>query len=390
MGINGVKLTERIVSPLYAACMVLMLAVIVPCQTSQPSGYDALAADVSADSGVKAIAAATSKAKRQFETTQRSLKNDPEKLARVYIEFAEFRVRMLRLLIERRAKHLATNDDAQEFYDLYYDSGAQIENLLTKAVDLYEKDLKTQSAELGAAKFRLAWLIENFQPRSFSPSSFASKQKLVIKEQELYRQALEIQEKYLGRANADSLVTRLLLANSYFKAANFESAVPLLEDYIAIVSDADGNNSLALVPALKSLISFSDAVGDVNTETKLVSRLAQIDPKIPGDDRSYLVLTGRAVASTSGKNETRGAMNVGTGVDGSSVTIAGKASIASGLPVVVEVDENGVVTRADAQSQDPKLKKKIDQTVLSWKFRPLIYREKPSPIRGIIYYWVMQ
>jgi hypothetical protein len=52
--------------------------------------------------------------------------------------------------------------------------------------------------------------------------------------------------------------------------------------------------------------------------------------------------------------------------------------------VIIDVDEEGKVTSANAQYEDEDMKARLEKLAMELTFRPLIYKGKPTAMRGVI------
>lgn len=269
-----------------------------------------------------------------------------------------------------------------------------------------------KSPELSRTAVTLAQMLQ----KTFSRDSSAKKRAAFLREQSdratsLYIKALEI-ERALSATSPDTLTITIFLADRYMRSAAFELALPLYEEYLKGVEESEGKDSAARPRALIELAKISEAAGDITRLDALKKELASLSitynegvdlsPRAnpeskgvidPGGSLKYHIDEGVTVRDRAG-NMSPKAVETRLGPTQQIFRRTPTSSISSakfsgGYPVLVTIDMQGNVVKAEPELEDSP-KDQLISLVEKWKFRPLIYKGRPSAMKGIVYCWIVR
>lgn len=369
-------------------------------QNSQSNSFKFLSDQISVSSTLKEIEQTTAQAKKHFENIEKNIGADQKNQADLSLDFAAFRKTVYLILDEKRKNKPNGKDERADSFVKYHANAVQMQNLLQKAIKIYEVDLKTENIELGIAKFHLAWLTDNYTPETFGPISMAKSLETAKQSQNLYSQSLVIQKKFFKEDDESVLLTSYLLANSYLKTADFENAALILEKYIAGIERKYGKKSELLIPALEPYSEILKAIGSESKATT-VSQQMSVIKNSPAEQSEMLLFLSPRIKSLDykGLNPKSGSVvleirykipSFSNGVSKfpiSSASIQSGANIVNAFPVIVTVDEKGKVIEAKVNTDSDSLNNKIERTVREWEFKPLTFNGQPKSLRGYVYYY---
>jgi hypothetical protein len=286
-------------------------------------------------------------------------------------------------------------------------------------IDIYERQLKTDSVHLATAKFELARYYQEYQ----FPLTETEK---------LYLSAISIREKLLGKNNDATLAAISYLADYYLKNAEFEKASVRFED--CIVRAEESNNKVKLATGLRGKAQILNIVGEKEEFETTLKKLADLSASLPkleeinliGRTKSknsagteYVIITGRISTGVPANSDLINQPHISdvvqrtdprTGTvsyydprpinrDSSTATdiiqTQGRSTIVNynnkTLTIVlkISIDENGKVVNVIPPNfgDFEKLKKTVVEKVMKMKFNPIIYAGKPRKINGYIHFY---
>ena len=271
------------------------------------------------------------------------------------------------------------------------------EKLFNAILSVYKNEIKTDTVHLASVKRAFASFLNQYDQRN-------------PRIEQLYSEAMTSYAAILGEKNENNLFTIFELSRYYFDNGRIEESIPLFEKYIQIVEKNYGKESKYLVPVLRY---YTVILLTIDSEDEAKKRAAQIsgitgedeplDDKIldissrspdsritirlgylrnsPGRNLPPETLFGKSLSPET-LNEAR--LQKTDGI--LSVDKSYKDIIYTENSVKVLVDENGKVLEAKSMSDDDKYAKKVENAVLKWKFKPIIYQGKPRRLRGVVLY----
>jgi len=291
-----------------------------------------------------------------------------------------------------------------------------------RAKELYsEADDKCSQADKTTgkflfAKFANAWLEDNTQ--TVRPSSKEQMLNLDESAGRVFADFDSLLTAYRDGTDKSWIDINLLLysyANSLLKQAQIERAEPLLTECLKLASAKYGENSVALLPVLRLLSGIAYTAEDQTLFKGYQERIEKItvgsgtDARIVFDLRTRaepdsiealfperpIVVFGRAdeVAGRTNRplpDDHVGDLPAPAGQRNfSSAVIAMTASTSRRVKILITVSDTGNVVDADLpKTQDERSDANLKQTVMSLKFRPLIYNGHPTAMKGYIYLYV--
>jgi len=256
---------------------------------------------------------------------------------------------------ERRGEILGTK---RRFY-------VTIPALFEEALDIYEKKLKARNLSLAEAKFQYAFYITRYQGE-YPRRTYETK-----KVENLLKDAVEIRKDLLGKDDDLTLFSLITLANFYQDDAVFEKSIALYDIYIRDVNEKHGKKSMYLVPALRQLARFFVAIDNQTEARKIVDQITEITGMKEAFPAQKLDLSLRNKKDVEAKL----VLNL---------PITKYLKKGKWLLVNVEIDEKGRVAKVNSENPNQKdifkkdVKEKADKEVKKWKFKPFIYKGKPT------------
>ncbi len=395
-------------------------------EVSSQNEFQSLLAQLSANSTLDELDEAISKATSIFKDEKKEAGKNQRKLADVTIEFISFR-KKVSLMLKEKTENLGSFDIKNaDFYkkrDNLSANTGEIVKLYEEVIELYQSNLNWEDIRLAEIKFELALLLNIYEPLVADINTPSGKRLLTWKEkrerlsksQDLFSQALIIQEKLLPVNDIATLITNLFLAVAYLQSADFEKSLPLIEKYISGIETKYGKKTESLLPALRIHTVIMLLIGNNNSATEISKQIFEITGKEENLANNLLFLTPRTKTfkykgitgedrievldiQSYARVNANGNLPTPAGIisRGGSVNLISVDSIVipfmdgniKGLTkVIIVIDENGKVIEAEPQTKDQKSKKKIEKDVLSWEFRPFNYNNERKKMKGIVYFF---
>ncbi len=254
----------------------------------------------------------------------------------------------------------------------------------------------TDPATVAALKFEYGLLLEKtYAPnRPYSDPDFFVRRRAMAREE--FSSALELVRGVVPRH--DPFVTALTfrLAQAHYENANFEEALALIETNIDSIEKEFGANSEYLLGSLFLYRNILAIVGDARAVENITQRL-KLDHGSE-EEISAALLTGRATSKKfPGLLEKSGSLVVGISPefrdyspskpsDGGVALVTGR--LATGVPILIVVDEQGNVTEATVPEGYSNAEKEILKHIKKWTFRPLNYKGSRVKMSGFVFFWV--
>lgn len=267
----------------------------------------------------------------------------------------------------------------------------EAEALFRQALQLNETQGKEKTAQTADLKKDLASLIDNHPSGA---KTIAASRARIDEAEKLYLESIATNEQTRGAVAAETLRVVLDTGDFYFKYVNFEKALPLYERYLdnyeKVSTILPTEVVRALRPYAKILITtFQDQAA---TETlKEIETITQRPEERPAADLNLHLRSKDSVAFAfpviqQFNKESEDFRN--------RVKLEGRTPTndRSGMPrmvfvpVKVEVDENGKISKAVADTNDKDLRAKAEAEVLKWTVRPFSYDGTARKMRGIMTY----
>jgi hypothetical protein len=276
---------------------------------------------------------------------------------------------------------------------LYSSNAERLKSDLEKWIGQLQSSADTRP-ELVRAKVELGQLYEAYETQVGSRGLDDQLEKLA-RAQVLYADALATENHRNKEVSPDSLAIMLFLAESYMRSADFEKALPVYEDYVHGITRLDGTKSLSRLRALSAIARIVEAAGDESRHAAIKSELKAHGISL--EDKLDLSL--RADPKNKRGEKPVGSLHIEFANEinpsrpgGHLVSLEPKARITgtffSSIPTVVSVDPAGDVVAIQVISDDAKIKKSVESFVRNWKFRPLVYKGVPGPMKGMVYCWI--
>lgn len=377
------------------------------------SEYDDLSQQLSSELTTKGLSKITAKAKDIFKTNKKQFKNDKAKLANTILNFALFRKQLFQTLKKKTIDSKFARDEILAHLRFSKENAAKMEILFEQSIENYGRIPRIENDQLATAKFELANYLDssNIQGKDFynAKKQFERANKI----QELYLGAYTLWKNLRNKNDELVLVVGFHLANSYLRTSDFEKALPHYEIYIEGVTEKFGQKSEDLLPALRISAVIWNMLGREDLVGKLSKQISNITNKEEDFGKVLLSLNQRAksfkykglkqtfskltisitpriiIDRNDPSNKTRTNAGLNRTIDSLgyyrtfSMPYFKEAKV---IRTVIEVDIEGKVVYVNAETDDLKLKNKVEQQVRKWEFTPFIYKEKPMKIKGLVNY----
>lgn len=359
------------------------------------------------------------KAEDIYSKDKKRFRNDPEALAKANLDFGIFRKNIKESLLKRLFTPGNSDDELRIFHKIHGKNNKEILNLLGKAIEIYEQELRAENLHLATAKFELAQFYEKYNPPAKGSSGWEAHLKKLSEIQELYSQSLALREKMLEKNDDLILINTYYLANSYLQSADFEKALPYYEKYILEVQEKYGKKSVDLLPALRSSAAIWRMIGRDEIVEKISGQISEITNEKEDLSQEFLPLSARsksfkynginnilgqfssskpygitgdgrvAAADIDSTNSIRGRPQSQT-PNFSFIVPGGNSKFkpAKVIKTFITIDTEGNVSDAAAETDDSDIKEKVEKEVKKWEFKPFVYKGKMLEMKGVIYYFL--
>lgn len=289
------------------------------------------------------------------------------------------------------------------------------EGRLLKELELRLAELETtapESPETSRTAVMLAQLLDEVRGVEDTAEKRAAAAKTrSSRVKALYEKALSIETK-LEQNSPNSLTLKVLLAEKYMDSAEFEEALPLFEDYLKGVELREGKNSGARLRGLYNLAQIVALARDFERLEPLKNELSLLgityeqtmpinlraQPNNKGaDDRGGMIRleqsSGLLLSASRPDTIKPHTEKVVLGykdriVRANPRVTVRSSSTSNGHPALVSVDAEGNVTDVEVLLPESP-REKVIALVKKWTFRPLVYKGARTPMKGLVYCWIV-
>lgn len=267
------------------------------------------------------------------------------------------------------------------------------ETLFRQALEINEKSGNGQMAQTADIKRDLAWIITN---HSGSGAKTLEKARGRIDEAEkLLLDSISINEQARGKDADETLLVALDAGDFYFKYVNFEKALPFYERFIDVYGQKHGAEDSNSVRALRPYAQILFATMQNRESSDVIKKIEALTKKSEPMPRGEIDLHLRSKDSVAysapiiiEQNERAEKYRAKMKAEGRTLN-AGDISAMPRLinvPVKIEIDETGKITKALALSGNDQLRAEAESVVSKWTVRPFSYNGVPRKMRGILFY----
>ena len=267
------------------------------------------------------------------------------------------------------------------------------ELLFRQALELGEKSGNGRTAQTADIKRDLAWIISN---HTYSGTKTVEKSRSRIDEAEaLLLDSIALSEQTRGKDADETLFDALDAGDFYYKYVNFEKALPFYERFIQIFEQKHGTKQPDLVRALRPYANILFTTLQEQESAAAVKRIEEITQKpeaMPKGEIDLYLRSKDAVAYSAPiiteMNEKAEIFRNKLKAEGKTLNTGDISSMprAVTVPVKIEIDETGKITKATAVTDDGKLRAEAEATVSKWIVRPFSYDGTSRKMRGILIY----
>lgn len=267
------------------------------------------------------------------------------------------------------------------------------ERLFREALALNENFGRAQTAQTADIKKDLAWLVSN---HTYSGVKTVEKSRGRIDEAEkLLLDSIALSEQIRGKDADETLFAALDAGDFYYKYVNFEKALAFYEKFLQAYERKHGANHPDLARALRPYASILFITMQEQESAAVVKRIEAItqnkEPK-PKDEINLHLRSKDSVAYSAPIimeiNEKADIFRSKLKAEGRTLNAGNISSMPRSVvvPVKVEIDETGKITRAAAETENDKLKAEAESVVAKWTVRPFSYNGTARKMRGILIY----
>jgi tetratricopeptide (TPR) repeat protein len=267
------------------------------------------------------------------------------------------------------------------------------ELLFREVLEINEKNGKGQTAQTADIKKDLAWVVSN---HTYSGKKTVDKSRSRIDEAEkLLLDSIALSEQTRGKDADETLFAVLDAGDFYYKYVNFEKALPFYERFIQTSEQKHGSNYPDLVVALRPYASILFTTFQEQEAAAVVKRIKSITNKkepIPKGEINLHLRSKDAVAYSAPiimeQNEKAENFRNKLKSEGRTLNTANISAMPRLLmiPVEIEIDETGKITKAVAKTNNDKLGTEAEAVVSKWTVRPFSYNGTVRKMRGVLYY----
>jgi tetratricopeptide (TPR) repeat protein len=267
------------------------------------------------------------------------------------------------------------------------------EILFREALELNEKSGKEKTAQTADIKRDLAWMVSN---HTYSGQKTVEKSRGRIDEAEkLLLDSIALSEQTRGKDADETLFAVLDAGDLYYKYVNFEKAQSFYERFIKAYEQKHRPNHPDLVRALRPYANILfTTLQDLESDA-VVKRIESITNKkepMPKGEINLHLRSKDSVAYSApiimemnekAENFRNRLKAEGKTLNTGNITSMPRNSV---VPVEIEIDETGKVTKAAAKTDNDKLRAEAESVVSKWSVRPFSYNGTARKMRGILLY----
>ena len=362
---------------------------------------------ITTDVGLEQIKDALKSAEKRSEPLLGKRNAASELSARSHLELGMLRKHALVVLQKKITEFkIPAKDELSALIPFFHANAQKTRMCFENAIRILESNLKTENPDLVSAKFELGALTESYDPKLLEPLNLREKRKRLENAQELYEQAILINERIHPKTSKIGQAIRSRLARSYAEAAEFEKALPHFRRLIDEITKNEAGPSPDLLPILNVTSAIALLTGEQALANTIAKQISLITKNVPDLSNFYFDLTLRADLTNQGINEPpfvkrlsrplveyrlehdpKSLSSTRTIVRSENLLVSSPIQ-GRGFPVIVTVETDGTVIDADCQTENDVTNKKVEKIVRRWKFRPFIYNGTAKRIKGLVYFWV--
>jgi tetratricopeptide (TPR) repeat protein len=319
--------------------------------------------------------------------------NDSASYADALIFLARLKRDYFLSLRDKLSGHHVAPDEIKAVSETSAQMASEAEALFRQALQLNETSGREQTAQTADLKRDLAWLIYHY-PLPGTKTIEQSRAR-IDEAEKLFQDSIALNDQVRGKDADETLFDALDVGDFYFHYANFEKALPFYERFIQTYEQKHGTNHPDLVRALLPYAHILFTTFQDQEATAVANRIETIKPQKENGINLYLNLNlrskdavahGAAVSERFNKlMEILRAKRTAEGYQPNQ-GLYNEVPRIIGIPVKVEVDENGKVTKAVAETKDANLKAKAEAEVSKWTVRPFSDNGTKRKMRGILSY----
>jgi tetratricopeptide (TPR) repeat protein len=338
---------------------------------------------------VEAIKAAESLVKLEKDST------DSASYVNALINLARIKRDYFVSLQNRLISIRATSAERREIGEATAKNANEAEALFREALQLNEASGKEQTAQTADLKRDLAWLVYHHAP---SDTNTIEKSRARIDEAEkLFLDAIALNEQVRGKDADETLFVALDAGDFYYHYVNFEKALPFYERFIQTYEQKHGPNQPELVRALRPHASILATTFQDQEASAVIDRIVKITQQKEAVPNGNLNLHLRSKDSVAFSATVIQRFNREMDDYRYKRELVAERSPSKPdsypapprmiiVPVKVEIDENGKVIKAVAETNDAGLRAKAETEVSKWSVRPFSYNGTTRKMRGILSY----
>ncbi len=252
--------------------------------------------------------------------------------------------------------------------------GDDAEATYREAIALNEKMGETDTQVHADLETDLGWMLIH---HTYSGEKTVDKSRERIDEAEkLLLASIALNEQISGKDSGQTLAVALDAGDFYYKYVNFEKALPYYERFIETDTQKNGANHPDLVRALRPYAAILQTTQQDQKAADAIKKIESVTRKpesAPKAELDFQLRSKDAVAYSS-------TLYSGQGKNSSA------PSKLIRVPVKIEVDENGKITNATAQTGNKKLAAEAEAVVSKWIVRPFLYQGTARKMRGVLIY----
>lgn len=296
-------------------------------------------------------------------------------------------------LRNKLASNQLSGFEAREISEKANNNADDAELHFREALEINEKNGRGQTAQTADIKRDLAWLVSN---HTYSGRKTVDKSRSRIDEAEkLLLDSIILNEQIRGKDANETLFAVLDAGDFYYKYVNFEKALSFYERFIQTYEQKHGANHADLVNALQSVASILFTTFQEQESAAVVKRIESITNKkepMPKGEINLHLRSRDSVAYSAPiimeQNEKAENFRNKLKTEGRTLNTGNISSMPRLIivPVEIEVDETGKITKAVAKSDNDKLRTEAQATVSKWIVRPFTYNGTTRKMRGILNY----
>jgi tetratricopeptide (TPR) repeat protein len=267
------------------------------------------------------------------------------------------------------------------------------ERLFREALEINGKNGNGQTAQTADIMKDLAWLISN---HTYSGTKTVDKSRSRIDEAEkLLLDSIALSEQTRGKGADETIFIVLDAGDFYFKYVNFEKALSFYERFIYAYEQKHGPNRPELVGVLRSYANILFTTLQEPESAAVVKRIESITKKNEPMPKAGIDLHLRSKDSVAYSAPIIMEVNKKAENFRNNLKAEGKTLNAANIsamprlitvPVAVEIDETGKITKAVAKIDNDKLRTEAEAVVSKWTVRPFSYNGTTRKMRGVLYY----